>query len=508
MAMAGCREKLQRLVGVLLGVALFLGGSLAARADGVVRGFYFYSPDCAHCVAVARDVLPAVQERFGAQLELRMFDIREPANYGVLLALEERYGVENVGLPEVFIGSDVLVGEEDVRSDLVRVIEHYLAAGGTDFPTQDMPVAAGPTAPTAAPTGEPTINLAYFYQTGCGQCERVAYDLELLRTRFPGLRVATFDISKEHALNEALAERANLPVEQRLVAPAIFVGDDALVGSEITLDRLEAIVQRYAGAGAPPVWEMVEPESAVESIVRRFRSFGVLTVIGAGLIDGLNPCAFATIVFFISYLSFVGRSRRDLLLTGGAFTTGVFLTYLLVGFGALRFLQAVSGLAAVGRVVYGLMAVLCLVFATLSVHDAWQARRSKPEAMRLRLPKPLQRRVHRVIRENTSRPAFVGMAAVTGLVVSVLELACTGQVYLPTILFVLGRPELRLQAVSYLVLYNLVFVLPLIVVFVVAALGAGSARLAVLMQKHTARVKLLTAVVFVVLGVWLLTVVI
>jgi cytochrome c biogenesis protein CcdA len=54
---------------------------------------------------------------------------------------------------------------------------------------------------------------------------------------------------------------------------------------------------------------------------------------------------------------------------------------------------------------------------------------------------------------------------ITGVVISIIELACTGQVYLPTILFVLGVPELRLQAGVYLVLYNLMFVLPLVVVF-------------------------------------------
>jgi len=88
-------------------------------------------------------------------------------------------------------------------------------------------------------------------------------------------------------------------------------------------------------------------------------------------------------------------------------------------------------------------------------------------------------------------------------VVSFLELACTEQVYLPTILFVLSVPHLQLHAVSYLVLYNLAFVAPLIVVFVVAALGTSSSRLALLVQKHTSTVKLLTAGVFVVLGAWL-----
>jgi len=182
----------------------------------------------------------------------------------------------------------------------------------------------------------------------------------------------------------------------------------------------------------------------------------------------------------------------------------VFATYLLVGLGALRFIQALSGIQVAGRVIYGLMGAACLVFAGLSVRDAWQAQHGKPEAMQLRLPRFLQKRVHQVIREHSSRSAFVGVAAVTGMVVSLLELACTGQVYLPTILFVLGVPQLRLHAVSYLVLYNLVFVVPLIIVFVVAALGTSSARLSGVVQKHTSTIKLLTALIFALLGAWLL----
>jgi len=190
---------------------------------------------------------------------------------------------------------------------------------------------------------------------------------------------------------------------------------------------------------------------------------------------------------------------------GAAFTLGVFLTYLLVGLGALKFVQALAGVSVLGRAIYGLTAVLCIGFAGVSVHDAWQAYHGKPEAMQMRLPRALRQRVHRVIRENGAAPAFVGIALVTGFVVSLIELACTGQVYLPTILFVLGEPQLRLHAISYLVLYNLVFVLPLVVVFVVAALGTSSTRLATVVQRHTGTIKLLTAAVFALLGAWMLT---
>ncbi len=494
-----------RAASCALALVLWLAAFLPVRADGVVRMFYFYSPECSHCQTVAAEVLPGIRERFGSRLEMRMFDGREPHNFQLLIALEERYGVKEGAFPEAFVGSTVLIGEAAMRNDLAPTIERYLAAGGVDFPTQDLPVEMPTPAATATPSSA-SINLGYFFKPGCAECDRVTYDLKLLQSRYPSLRVTSFDIAEQQALSEALGQRAGLPPEKRLATPAVFVGDEALVGGDVTLANVEALVQRYETTGAPPVWESLSTQTATQSIVDRFRSFGVLTVLGAGLIDGLNPCAFATIVFFVSYLAFLGRSRKDMLLVGAAFTFGVFATYLLVGVGVLGFAQRLAGFDIVKQVVYGAMGALCLVFAAISVRDAWRAHRGQPEAMQLRLPRRLQQRVHQVIREHSSRPAYVAVAALTGLVVSVLELACTGQVYLPTILFVLGVPQLKVHAASYLVLYNLFFVLPLVVVFLVAAYGTSSARLARVVQKHTSTVKLLTAGIFCLLGLWLLSV--
>ena len=78
------------------------------------------------------------------------------------------------------------------------------------------------------------------------------------------------------------------------------------------------------------------------SILTRFRSLSVAAVVLAGLIDGVNPCAFATILFFVSYLAVSRRQRREMLLVGGAFALGVFVTYFAVGLGAMRLLLLVQ----------------------------------------------------------------------------------------------------------------------------------------------------------------------
>ena len=87
---------------------------------------------------------------------------------------------------------------------------------------------------------------------------------------------------------------------------------------------------------------------------------------------------------------------------------------------------------------------------------------------------------------------------------SALELVCTGQVYLPTITFVIGVEEMRGHALSYLVLYNLMFVTPLLVVFGFVYWGTTSVQLGGVLQRHLMPVKLGIGVLLFGLGMWLL----
>ncbi len=91
-------------------------------------------------------------------------------------------------------------------------------------------------------------------------------------------------------------------------------------------------------------------------------------------------------------------------------------------------------------------------------------------------------------------------AAATGFVVSFLELGCTGQVYLPTILFVSSVQELRMHAVACLAIYNVMFIVPLLTIFALVYFGTRSERLSWWFQQHVAQVKLATSLLFFILA--------
>jgi cytochrome c biogenesis protein CcdA len=159
--------------------------------------------------------------------------------------------------------------------------------------------------------------------------------------------------------------------------------------------------------------------------------------------------------------------------------------------------------------------VLSIVLGILCIYDLYKYKATgSAENMLLQLPKPVKDKIHSVIGmhyrkakdDMATRHIFrlILAALVTGFLVSLLEAVCTGQLYVPTIAFILKTSHLKAQALGYLVLYNLMFVAPLFVIFLAALFGVTSGDFAGLMKKHLPTIKILMAAVFFVLGIILI----
>ena len=352
------------------------------------------------------------------------------------------------------------------------------------------------------------IDIAYFFETGCLGCDRVENTLASLQKKFPAVMVKKYDMDYRDNLefNEVLCEIGDVPEKKRMVTPALFIGKDFLSRKDITEDRLEELIYKYKNGATLPLGAARQMRGAAEAgIIRRFRSFGIPVVMGAGILDGVNPCAFATMVFLISYLAIVGRKGRQLVLIGAAFTSSVFITYLLLGIGILESLNRLWFLPRLARWIYGIMGGFTLILGILSVADYCRCRSGHPGEMRLQLPAFLKRRVRHAIRKRVGLGRYVLGAFGLGFIVSVLELTCTGQVYLPTIIYAMGVSELKANAYAYLVLYNLMFIVPLVAVFLLAYGGTTALGLSDILTKNMARIKLLTSMLFFLFAIFLIT---
>ena len=147
-----------------------------------------------------------------------------------------------------------------------------------------------------------------------------------------------------------------------------------------------------------------------------------------------------------------------------------------------------------------------MTLAALSFRDYQRARRGETAEIALQLPRGVKLQIHQVIRTQM-RVRHLALAAFsTAVLVSALQFVCTSQIYLPTLMYMAQVGGQRLRAISLLLLYNLMFVLPLIVIFLSAYFGVSARTMAKLAARHTATAKLAMSLLFVGFTLYLCTV--
>ncbi|MGB4595731.1 MAG: cytochrome c biogenesis protein CcdA, partial [Anaerolineaceae bacterium] len=458
------------------------------------------------------------------QLDIRLLELGNPDYYRAMIAAEAYYAVkpEERGLPTMLINDQFFIGEERNRQEFPKLVEAAINGAAIDFPVIEgldpnalLSIAPQPVAsavacsadnPEACDVANP-IYVAYFYKVGCKECNRVDADLTFLRSQYPNLIVQEFNILEDVDLALWMARRAGRTDENNITAPAVFIGDKGfLTELEITPEVLETEFKRYENTGSPAFWEEYNKSEGIAALIDKFKTIEWPGIMASGLIDGLNPCAFATIIFFISYLTISGRKGKEILITGACFTIGIFLAYFLIGIALYKVMDLIKDqLAIAGKILYGLIAIACLYMAYMSIRDYFKVRKGDLTDMEMKLPEPLRKRINATIREGQKATNYYLGAFVAGLLISFIELACTGQIYFPVIVAMMSVPDLKAKAISYLLLYNLMFIVPLVVVFILAYNGTTSKDLTNFLKKHAATVKIGMAVLFLALAIWLMT---
>ena len=215
--------------------------------------------------------------------------------------------------------------------------------------------------------------------------------------------------------------------------------------------------------------------------------FPLITV--SSLLDSVNPCAFSVLLLTIAFLLNIGRSRAHILKVGGLYIFGIFLVYILIGFGILGVLNVfniprlMSRAGATILMVFGLISILGVIFPRFPI--------------KLGIPKRAHARLATFI-EKASYPA----GFILGVLVGLFEFPCTGGPYL----FVLGLLHDRGSFWSgflYLLWYNLVFVLPLVVMLFLAANKFALEKLTTWRKESAHSMKIWGALAMILLGVFI-----
>lgn len=351
------------------------------------------------------------------------------------------------------------------------------------------------------------IVVRLFYLPTCRACHKVMEDIipPLQKKYGDRVRWEYIDASIEADYKKfvSLEKQAG----RSLGTPTLVVGKNILVGITETADSLDRLIEEELARGNTQ--DLVLDETGID-LLERFKAFGPWAVFGAGLVDGFNPCAFTVIIFFVSFLTLMGYKRREMALIGFAYILAVFLTYLALGLGLFKIFYTLKGFYLVSKSIYFVIGALSIYLAYLAFKDYIVYKKTgNTDAMALQLPRVIKNKIHKVVgdyyrRDQKGRKrALLGLGAsalAVGFVISLLEAVCTGQLYLPTIVFVLKEGSLRARAMFYLIVYNIMFILPLVLVLVAALAGVSSKQFELYARKHLGLVKLSMAAVFLALG--------
>lgn len=210
------------------------------------------------------------------------------------------------------------------------------------------------------------------------------------------------------------------------------------------------------------------------------------TLIIAALLDSINPCAISVLLVTLAFLFSLGKSRKDIMKIGSAYIFGIFAVYVLIGLGILQALHVFSLPHFMSR----LGAMIMILFGILGVINEFVP--SFPIV--LGIPARTHGSLARLMEKAT-----LPTAVVLGVLVGLCEFPCTGGPYL-MVLGMLHDQGTYLRGLGYLILYNFTFILPLIVILLLAADQSFLDRLYILKRDHTHRMRLWGSIAMILLG--------
>ncbi len=217
---------------------------------------------------------------------------------------------------------------------------------------------------------------------------------------------------------------------------------------------------------------------------------GIFVLVLAAVVDSINPCAFGVLLFLMISLLNLGSSKRALK-AGMLYVLIVFIVYFLAGLGFFSIIQSFS---SIRYWIYLVVGIIVLVMSIIEFRDYIMATKGRESILRI-TPKI------KPFIEKYSKKGTIFAVLVLGVVVSLFELPCTGGVYIAIIAMLSKHVS---ASYLYLLIYNLIFVLPLIIITVLIYKGASPEKLQNWNTRDRKWMKLGVALVMLFLAIYLL----
>ncbi|GBE17154.1 thiol:disulfide interchange protein precursor [bacterium BMS3Abin15] len=325
---------------------------------------------------------------------------------------------------------------------------------------------------------------AYFYADWCPHCQQV--DKFFTEKGF----YDKYDVKKfniDGGENKKLLAQVYLDngYKKYKGIPVIIIDDKLIAGDVNIINSFEEEIEKSRGT--------------VLSIIEKARgniggattnNISLTVLVGAALVDAINPCAFAVLIILIATV-ISARGRNQALATGLLFAAAVFVSYFLMGLGLYKVVTVFS-LPKIISIVVGVLAVL---IGLANLKDAfWHGK-----VFLMEVPMSWRPKMKSILKGVTSPPG----AIIAGFLVSLFLLPCTSGPYIVILGLLAEKVELA-KTIPLLFLYNFIFVLPMILITLAMYFGLRAGKLEEWRMKNIRLLHAVGGTIMLIIGIYLI----
>lgn len=293
--------------------------------------------------------------------------------------------------------------------------------------------------------GTQDCSVIFFYNTHCGACHLAMAYLNEYNAAHPDLTIESYDLfnsSQNKALFEHYKNEFNRPY---VSVPTVYIGNAGLEGESSIREYFDPLVSR---CNTNQNASALLPEAGKGAAGKTHRTvISIPLVLIAGIIDGINPCAVAVLIFLLILLMTI-RQRQRVMLAGIVFTSAIFFFYFLAGTGIFP-ISGSGGVVKGFSLIAGVLAILAgLGFILKAFFPGTGDEDREPGEKERSIP-------------DKCNQMAIPAAFIFGLLLGILDLSCAGGIYISILDMIAFRVNI-MQGLVYLLLYNLAFIIPLL----------------------------------------------
>jgi cytochrome c biogenesis protein CcdA/glutaredoxin len=349
------------------------------------------------------------------------------------------------------------------------------------------------------------VDLVFFYGQGCPHCAKLEIFLEDIQKDYPELNIIEYEVYSNPENAQLFAKMASLYGTEIQGVPTTFIGDKVIAGfSNAIGETIEQEIKRCIEEECiSPITKLesnghnqnetitITGDSSPTKDPDTTNKLSILAVVSAAIVDAINPCAFAVLIILLTTV-LATKSKKKAVSAGLAFSIAIFISYFLMGLGLYSAVRATG----ITHTFYAIVAILAILIGLFNLKDyLWYGKWFLME-----VPLSWRPKMKGLLKGVTSVPG----AFLIGFVVSLFLLPCTSGPYI-VILGLLAKTATKNYALSLLLLYNFIFILPMLIITFAISFGFTTTEKAELWRtRHLKTLHLIAGIIILLLGIGML----